>query len=187
VWAVFVPESYARCRRLGRWVQRLERVDHHGQPRGVGQQGRELLPPPAAGVGHPHRVLPRPLQGRPAPGDGPAGGRVGHPEQEPEHLVRRVLPQPDHGQQHLIDDRQVERIPAPDRPLPVGPVELPAAGRLDRRDDDGGQVVEHRGGDPGQVPEHGRVLPQVGQPGDHGGIRRSGETAVRIRTPAYRE
>jgi hypothetical protein len=58
-------------------------------------------------------------------------------------------------------------VAAPDGPPAVGPVEFPAVGGLDRRDHLCGPLVEHGDGQPGQVLEDRRVLPQVAQTRDH--------------------
>jgi hypothetical protein len=120
--------------------------------------------------------------------DGSQGGRVAHPEQEPEDLLGRVLPQPHHRQQHLIGRGQAELAPGPDGPLTVRAVEGLAVGDLDRRHHVVHHGVERRDGQPGQVPEHARVCPKVVQSSDHGrGLPWQGDSIVRLRTDHYRE
>ena len=112
------------------------------------------------------------------------GGRVAHPEQEPEDLMGRGLAEPDHGERHLVGGRQPGRAPGPDGPLPAGAVERPAVGRLDGRHHVGGQGGDGRDG---QVPESGRErLPGVESSDHRGGLpghRGSGYQATKAPLP----
>ena len=72
------------------------------------------------------------------------------------------------GPEHLVEDREVVVVAAPDGPLAVGPVQRLAVRRLDCWDDAGGEGVEDGDGNPGQVAKHGRVLLQIVQPSNHG-------------------
>ena len=87
----------------------------------------------------------------------------------------RVHPQPHHGEQELVGRAEGERVPGPDRAVTAGPGPAGERGLVECREDIRGEGVEDPDGQPGQGPEHGRVLPKVVQPRDHNTTRRGSE------------
>jgi hypothetical protein len=138
----------------------LERIDHHSQPRGVAQQRRQGLALVLAGVGQPHGVLALRLQDRQAAADGAQGGGVGGAEEVAQRLLRRVLAEPNDGQQELVRWCQVEGITAAERAPAVGAIQAAAVG-AEGCQQAGQHLVEGRDSQAGQGPKDGRVPAQV--------------------------
>jgi len=77
----------------------------------------------AAGVGQAHGVLAGLLQQGQAAADGAQGRGVGDAEQVAEDFLRRVVAQPEEGEQELVVGWQVEVIASAEGALAVGAVE----------------------------------------------------------------
>ena len=120
-----------------------------------------------ARIGQAHGVFAGLLQEGQATADGAQGGGVGDSEEVAQALRRRVVPQPDDGEQHLVGRGQIEVVAAAESALAAFAVQaLPALGGK------GGEevrehVVEEFDGQAGHGPEDGRMLAQVLALQDH--------------------